>query len=174
MGRWVIVATCGLVMCVAGSSGVSILARVDTTLDHLGIANNQLMTANTQLGRANQQLAEMKSRLTEVNQQLLATNHRLHATQAQVGIANAKIDKTNAGLAQTIAQLAETKDALAKTNGNLDVIEQAIQKIPLLRSSGLKPSTGTNDTERMPLACPVNIPLPSASGRTKGTGGAGR
>jgi peptidoglycan hydrolase CwlO-like protein len=152
MGRWVLAFVGVLAMWIAGSSGYSILRRVDTTIERIGTANSHLMTANAKLGNANQQLAEMKSRLTEVNKQLVATNERLDHTQEQVALATAKIDKTNSGLAQTIAELGETKSALARTNGNLSVIDQFFQKFPLLRPSGSKPPAGGDAPARAPLA----------------------
>ena len=74
MSRYAFGVTCAIGMCVAGSSGFSMLARIDRTIEYLGTANDQLITANAQLGMANQQLADMKTQLNEVSLQLMATS----------------------------------------------------------------------------------------------------
>ncbi len=142
MGRYMIFGMCVIGMCIASPAGCSMLGRVDATLERLGAANDHLTTANAQLGMANHQLAEMQSQLTEANRQLVAANKRLDATQENVTAANRKIDKTNEGLAQTLAQLGETNKVLSQTNEKLNVIDQVIQKFPLLspRPSGRGPA----------------------------------
>ena len=139
MGRYIIGSMCIISICVAAPSACSMLDRVDTTIKCLGTANNQLMTANAQLSLANRRLAEMQSQITEANRQLVTANRRLDTTQENVAAANSKIDKTNEGLAQTINELGETKTALTQTNSKmgevntrLSVIDQVIQKIPIL------------------------------------------
>jgi len=133
MGRCIIGALCVAAVFIAAPTACSMLGRVDTTIERLGTANNQLIAANAHLSMANRQLADMQSQLTECNRQLVSANQRLDATQANVTAANSKIDKTNEGLAQTINQLGETNTALTQTNAKLRVIDQVIQKIPLLR-----------------------------------------
>jgi septal ring factor EnvC (AmiA/AmiB activator) len=132
MSRCLIGAVCLGALGFAAPTAYSILRRVDTTIEHLSMANKHLMTANTQLSMANRQLADMYTQLGEANRQLVAANRKLDVTQVSVTLANSKIDKTNEGLVQTINELGETNKSLAKTNAKLSMFDNVFQKISLL------------------------------------------
>jgi septal ring factor EnvC (AmiA/AmiB activator) len=111
-------AVCVAAMCVATLSGRSMLERIDTTISHLGTANEQLQIANTQLTLANQRLADMQSQLGEANL-------RLDATEGHVKTANVQLREALAALTQTNAKM-------SAMNAKLGFIDHVVGKIPLL------------------------------------------
>ena len=125
MTRFVGVALCVIAMCFAALSGRSMLERIDTTINHLGTANEQLQIANTQLTLANQRLADMQSQLGEANQ-------RLDATEGHVKMANVQLREALTALTQTNAKM-------SAMNAKLGFIDNVVGKIPLL-GPGDRPS----------------------------------
>ncbi len=129
------------------TTGCSMVDRADNAIGQLTTANSQIMTAN-------QQLEKMQTELTETRQQLLAMAQKLDQANQNIALTNSKFDKTNDALAGTIGGLTETNSKLNQTvtgltdtnrnlsrtnvkfdeaNSRLSVIDQAIQKIPLIR-----------------------------------------
>jgi hypothetical protein len=128
MGRIIGGAACVMAMCVATFSGRSILERIDTTISHLGTANQQLRIANTQLALANQRLAEMQVQIGEANQ-------RLDATEGHVKTANVQLREAMTALGQTNAKM-------SAMNAKLGFIDRVVGKIPLLGPVGHESPSG--------------------------------
>jgi septal ring factor EnvC (AmiA/AmiB activator) len=108
---------CVFAMCVVTLYGRSILDRIDTTINHLGMANQQLQIANTQLAVANKRLADMQSQLGEANQ-------RLDATEGHVKNANVQLHEAMTALTQTNAKM-------SAMNAKLGFIDRVFGNTPL-------------------------------------------